>query len=67
MDTNERPVLRPTVTHTGRDEGYEIAFERINKFGERASSLAVSELSMDDLYSLYNELGDYLDSEGYLE
>lgn len=71
MDTHERPVLHPTVTHTvsptGRDEGYEIEFERINRFGERASSFMVSELSLDDLRALYYELGEYLDRERHQE
>jgi hypothetical protein len=63
--SHERPVLRPsvykTVTRSGRDEGYEIEFEKINRFGERASSLAVSELSLADLGTLYAALGTFLD------
>lgn len=70
-DMYERPVLHPKVKHVvrtgGRDEGYEINFERINQYKERASSLVVSELSLADLVVLRDELSWYLDEGQYQE
>jgi hypothetical protein len=64
--SHERPVLRPSVyktaTRSGRDEGYEILFERINRYDERASAHVISELSLEDLTTLHAVLGFYLDT-----
>ena len=61
----ERPVLHPKVFRaerlSGRNVGYEIEFEKINRFGERASSLVVGELSLEDLVTLYTTLRIFLD------
>lgn len=71
MRDADRPILRPKVKHdvspTGRDDGYEITFERINKYNERSSSLVVSELSLADLVALREELSWYLDEGQYQE
>ena len=66
--TSLRPVICKTKRQSGRDEGYEIQFSRINEYGERAAgTTVVAELDLDDLRTLYYDLGHYLDEGQYQE
>lgn len=53
--------------YKSRREGYEIEFERINRFGERAGSMIVGELTIKDLRELAYALNYYLDEGQYQE
>jgi hypothetical protein len=68
-ESHERPILRPTVKHdvslSRRDYGYEITFDRINKYNERSSTLVVGGMSLEDLEILRNTLEWYLDEGRY--
>lgn len=67
MSDPERPHLVPNIRRARHNEGYEIEFERINRFGERSSSLCVGELSLDDLLTLEEALTVYLDNPRNME
>lgn len=67
---DERAHLVPHIKRTDRMQifrGYEIEFERINRFGERSASLVVGELSIQDLEALAEHLNWYLDEGRYQE
>ena len=66
--TELRPVICLTKRASGRYEGYEIQFIRINEHGERAAGTTViAELDLDDLRTLHDALGHYLDEGRYQE
>lgn len=66
--TTLRPVVQLTKRASGRYEGYEIQFVRINEHGERAAgTTVVSELDIEDLEALHYALGHYLDEGRYQE
>lgn len=72
MSNDGRTTLRPSILKTrrasGRYEGYEIQFTRINEFGERAAgTTVVSELDLPDLEALRDALDWYLDEGQYQE
>lgn len=67
---DERSKLVPKILrnrHTYTLDGYEIVFERVNRYGERAASRTVTELSLTDLEVLADKLNWYLDEGRYQE
>ena len=71
MPDQERPRLRPVITHnvsaSGHDYGHEIAFERIHDDNVRASAHTVGELTIEDLETLRYQLDFYLDEGQFQE
>lgn len=63
----ERPRLVPETHRARRPErGYEVTFNRFIR-GDRTSSFALGELSLEDLETLRDHLNWYLDEGRYLE
>lgn len=65
-DDPDRARLVPVI-HKSRRDGYEVECQRINKYGERASSMVITELTIADLQALSYELVRYLDEGQYQE
>lgn len=63
MSTYMRPTIRHDVSPSGYDYGHELTLERFNDYGERASGLSVTELSIRDLQAIAKAVIDYLGAQ----
>lgn len=60
MTTHVRPTVEHHVSSSGYDYGIDLKLERFNEYGNRASGLAVGELSRADLAAIAAEIIRYL-------